>query len=224
MQWETRWTLIEGAASGDEAARREFVARYEGPVRAYLGARWRDTPLRGEIDDAAQEVFLQCFRDGGALARADAARGGFRPFLYGVVRREAQKVETLRAREYRRRGDDSFHPDRLEVDETTLSRVFDRRWAQDLIEAAGELFLARARELGADGERRAELLQLRYHDQLPVREIAGRWNEDAARLHRELSRAKGEFQDALREAVAAREGYAGETLDRECARVLELLG
>ncbi|MBK8268830.1 MAG: hypothetical protein IPK83_11220 [Planctomycetes bacterium] len=37
---------------------------------------------RGDLDDAVQDVFLECFRPDGALDRLDVHRpGGFRAFL-----------------------------------------------------------------------------------------------------------------------------------------------
>lgn len=217
----TRWTMISRAAGGDDDAWREFVECYAGPVRAYLGARWRDTPWHGEVEDTLQEVFLQCARAGGVLERADPARGGFRAFLYGITRREAQKVETRRARERAHLTDASVDGERVAADETTLSRVFDRQWARDLMEEA----YARFRALADDPAhaRRVELLRLRFEEGLPVREVADRWGEDAAHLHRELSRAKDEFRRGLRDAIQTREGYAGSNLERECEVVLGML-
>ena len=65
----TCWTLIEGAASGRAADRDEFARRYLPAVQAYLLARWKESPLAQERDDAVQEVFVECFRQGGALER-----------------------------------------------------------------------------------------------------------------------------------------------------------
>ena len=61
MSDSTRWTIIRGAAEGKPLDRAEFARRYAAIVRAYLGARWRHSPLLREIDDAAQEVFVTCF-------------------------------------------------------------------------------------------------------------------------------------------------------------------
>src|SRR5437870_13493007 len=94
----TCWTLTRGAAAGDAADRDAFGRRYAPVVRAYLAARWRHTPLRQHLDDAVQDVFLACFRAGGALDRADADRGDFRPFLYGVARNVALRYEASHAR------------------------------------------------------------------------------------------------------------------------------
>ena len=70
---ETCWTLIQSAARGRDAAREDFARRYLPVVRAYLSERWRSTYLADEVDDAIQEVFLECFRESGALEHADRA-------------------------------------------------------------------------------------------------------------------------------------------------------
>src|SRR4051794_16007086 len=119
----TCWTLIRGAAAGDAAARDAFARHYAPAVRAYLAARWRGSPLLADLDDAAQDVFLACFRDGGALDRADAGRGGFRPFLYGVARNVGLHYEQRRAR--RREQVAANVPEAADWD-AALSAVFDR--------------------------------------------------------------------------------------------------
>ena len=68
----TCWTMISGAASGNDADRREFATRYLPVVRAYLRARWRGRLDEQELEDAAQEVFLECLREGGVLDRVEA--------------------------------------------------------------------------------------------------------------------------------------------------------
>ena len=68
---ETCWTLIRAAAAGEEEDRSVFAHRYLPVVRSYLGVRWESSVLRSQLDDAVQEVFLECFRRGGVLARVD---------------------------------------------------------------------------------------------------------------------------------------------------------
>ena len=58
----TCWTVIRAASAGSPAERAELARRYLGVVRAYLAARWRDSHLRADLDDAVQEVFVECFR------------------------------------------------------------------------------------------------------------------------------------------------------------------
>src|SRR5215831_5732627 len=91
----TCWTVIRAAAAGSPADREELARRYLAVVRAYLAARWRGLNLRAELDDAVQEVFVECFRQGGALEAAGAGRvSSFRAFLYGVVRNVARRFES----------------------------------------------------------------------------------------------------------------------------------
>jgi len=70
----TYWSLIRKAADGSRSARSEFARRYESVARAYLSSRWRGKHLYEEIDDAVQEVFVDCFRSNGALGRVDSDR------------------------------------------------------------------------------------------------------------------------------------------------------
>src|SRR5262245_53461076 len=70
----TCWTVIRAAAAGSPADREELGRRYLGVVRAYLAARWRGSARRDDLDDATQEVFVECFRQGGAVEAAGAGR------------------------------------------------------------------------------------------------------------------------------------------------------
>lgn len=222
---ETCWTVIRDAARGDRAARSLFARRYESAVRAYLASRWTSAALRQEVDDAVQEVFMECFKERGALERAESSDGGaFRPFLYGLVRNVARRWEERRARELRR------HPpggpsrlDALEADETSLARVFDRAWARAVMRQAGERLRAQADRAGGAALRRVELLRLRFEEGLAIREIAESWQEDAARLHHEYAKARREFRAALREVVAFHLPGRPDGVDRECSQLLELL-
>jgi RNA polymerase sigma-70 factor (ECF subfamily) len=68
------------------------------------------------------------------------------------------------------------------------------------------------------------LLRLRFHDGLPVRDIAARWDADPAKLHHEYARAREEFRAALREVVAFHQPGSADAIDRACADLLGLLG
>ena len=94
-QDSTCWTLLGDAAAGGEGPRAEFVKRYE----PWSGRTWRpgggDPGLLQELDDTAQEIFIECLRGGGVLDRARADwPGGFRAFLYGAAGMLALRVET----------------------------------------------------------------------------------------------------------------------------------
>lgn len=212
----TCWTVIRGAAEGRLADREEFSRRYERIIRAYLAARWQG-PLLGEIDDAVQEVFVDCFREGGALGRADPARpGGFRAFLFGVVRHVAQRVERARARA----ADPLDGCEDASSDGRSPSQEFDRAWAQSLVRQAAQLQAARARATGPEACRRVELLRLRFGEDLPIREIAARWNDDPARLHHEYAKARHEFRAALKDVVAEHVAGTPAEIDKEAERLI----
>src|SRR5262249_48893927 len=136
----TCWTVIRGAAAGNGLDRDQFARRYAPVVRAYLTARWPGGARQQEIDDAVQEVFVECFRRGGVLERVGEGRpGGFRAFLYGVARNVALRVETDRARQNVRQAPGGSALDRVAASEASLSTVFDRAWAKALVREAARL-------------------------------------------------------------------------------------
>jgi RNA polymerase sigma-70 factor (ECF subfamily) len=219
----TCWTVIQAAAAGSAAEREEFARRYDRVVRAYLAARWRNSPCLRELDDAVQEVFVECFKQGGMLQRAEQGRpGGFRAFLYGVVRNVALRAEAGRAR--LRPPAERVDLDRVEADEDSLSRAFDRAWAKALLREAGRRQEEVARGSGEAACRRVELLRLRFQEGLPIRAIAERWGQDAAVLHREYAKARQEFKVALREVVAFHHPGSPVQLEQTCAELLQMLG
>ena len=222
---ETRWSLIRAASGGDPDARATFARLYLPIVRSYLTARWHGRPLAGEVEDAVQEVFLDCFRDGGALARLEPERtgNGFRAYLLGVIRNVALRVETQRAREFERKGNGKIHLEELAADETSLSRIFDREWARSVMREAADLLTQQARQRGVEATRRVDLLHLRFQEGLPIREIAKKWDVPAEHLHREYAKARKEFLEALKVIVVNRENCTPERLEEECMHLLNLL-
>src|SRR5207253_4468629 len=100
---------------------------------------WRGLPRPPDADDAAQDVFVECFRAGGLLEKADALRdSGFRAFLLGAARNIARRHES------RRRPADRL-PDDLLADDTGPAEAFDRAWARPPRKEAGRLQEGRAR-------------------------------------------------------------------------------
>jgi RNA polymerase sigma-70 factor (ECF subfamily) len=220
----TCWTVIRDAAGGDADARQGFARRYEGIVRGYLLARWRGSPLAQEMEDVVQEVFVEAFRDGGILERADAqAPGGFRAFFYGVIRNVARRAESRHGRRRDQQPPTAFYGETPDEQEQKLSRIFDREWARSMMRDAAERQRDAARDAGPDAQRRVELLRLRFYEGWPIREIARLWNADAADLHREYARARKEFRKALAEAVAYHHPASAAAVERECEELLALL-
>jgi RNA polymerase sigma factor (sigma-70 family) len=220
----TCWTLLRDAAAGGEASRAEFAARYAPVVRVYLAMRWRNSKLLRELDDTVQEVFIECLRDGGLLERARADRpGGFRAFLYGAVRNVALRAEAQRARQLAREPMGVVDLQGIPNSEEALSRVYDRAWAKAVVREAGDRQSVLAAQRGEAALRRVELLRLRFHEGMPIREIAGLWGLDAASLHHEYARARQEFRSALRDVIAFHHPGSPEDVDFECAQLLSLL-
>jgi RNA polymerase sigma-70 factor (ECF subfamily) len=186
----TCWTLIHAAADGDTSSRERFAKTYLPVVRTYLAARWRARPDSPAIDDAVQDVFVECFKPGGVLAKAEAERdGGFRAYLLGVVRNVARKKET------RTKAAEPL-PDSLPADDTSVAKAFDRAWVKTMLRQAAKGQADTAKGHPA-AERRVELLRLRFQEGLPIRDIAERWGEDPAKLHHEYATARAEFREAL---------------------------
>jgi RNA polymerase sigma-70 factor (ECF subfamily) len=213
----TCWTVIRAAAAGSPADREELARRYLGVVRAYLAARWHRSALHQDLDDAVQEVFVECFREGGVLEAAGAGRvPNFRAFLYGVVRNVARRFES---RPPRATGP---LPD-VQAEEESLSRLFERTWAQAIMAEAARLQRRRAAERGDEAVQRVDLLRLRFEDNLPIRTIAERWGVPAARLHHAYALARQEFKAALLEVVAFHHPGSAAEVEQEAEALLRSL-
>jgi RNA polymerase sigma factor (sigma-70 family) len=222
-QESTCWTVIAAAAEGCAAQRAAFAQRYQRVIRAYLAARWRNTPYLQDLDDAVQEVFVACFQRDGFLARAQRDRpGGFRAFLYGVVRNVARHLEARRSRDRQAAGDVDLN--QVPADEESQARLFDRAWARSLLREAARRQEDHARRTGAAALRRVELLRLRFHDGLTIRAIAARWQIEAATLHHDYAKARQEFKTALAEVVGFHHPGTAAEIERECVNLLSLLG
>lgn len=198
----TCWSVVLGAARGDPLKRQDFCHQYEQVIRAYLATRWRMRPDHDDISDAAQEVFLQCFQENGALERVDPARaGGMRAFLYGVTARTAAQIERRGRRWNRDHAADVGDPERIQAAEATLSRAFDKAWAQMVAREARLCLARRAASSGKAARLRFHCLEQRYfHGRWP-REIAANLDLDPQRVSELLHEAKSEFRAALLEVM-----------------------
>jgi len=216
----TCWTIIGSAAAGNRDDCSLFIQQYTPIVRAYLAARWKSGPCAKDLDDAVQEVFVEFIKPAGILETvATRCQGGFRPFLYGVVRNVARHFETRRGRDRLRTASDDVDLHQIADSEESQSRLFDRTWALAIMREAAQRQAERAKEIGPEAEKRVELLRLRFHEQLPIREIPARWQIDAAKLHHEYARAREEFKAAMLEVVAFHHPGSPEEIARECAEL-----
>ncbi|MFN3244977.1 MAG: RNA polymerase sigma factor [Planctomycetota bacterium] len=215
----TSWQLILDAGGRCADRRSEFANRYGAVVRAYLEARWGGRGRRGAIDDALQNVFVECFRRGGVLERVRADRpDSFRAFLLGVTRNVALRTEQRDGGRGEQRLDTEVMRGEAGPGALEPEQAFERRWARAMIAEALQATVARHPE-----DRTAELFELRFEQGLPIREIAGRWGCEAEELHRLYARARRRFGVCLRQVVAQHEACSEQQLDGECARLLALL-
>jgi len=219
----TCWTLIENAAKGESTSRDRFADSYGAILKAYFGARWRAHRLSDSVPDAVQEVFVECFKEGGLLGRADREReGGFRPWFFGAAKRIA-----LRFEEGRGMGREAEFPSRFDapvVDEKGLATIFDRAWAAELMRQAAECMAERAEEAGERERRWVELLRMRFEENRPIREIAKSWDADPAALHHEYAKARREFRSALLEVVGFHAPGSEADIERQAEELIALVG
>jgi len=216
---ETCWSLVARTTTNNPPACSRFGRTYLPLIRGFLALRWRGTKLVEEIDDATQDVFVECFRPNGPLKHTDATKGDFRGYLFGVARNVALRAEA----QARRRPMLEAPPSPVDVaaDDPSVSRVFDREWARMLMREAGQLMLLRSTD---DKSRlRVELLRLRFGRDLDMTEIAARLDIDLAALHRQYARAREEFRSCLRTVVAFHCVRTEAQLDDECRRLFDLL-
>ena len=221
---ETCWTVLRAAADGDRGARSEFARSYATPIKAYLRHRWGGNALLNDVDDAAQEAFVEAFKPEGAIDRADPERGDFRGLLYGVVRNVARRFEERASKASERHANGSVYLDGLPDDALALSKVFDRSWAQSLMQEAVSHH-EQASSADAVAQRRFRVMSMRHNDGLPIREIAVALGEsDVAVIHNDYRQARRAFTAHLRQVVAKHTGARDSEIDAECGRLFDLLG
>jgi RNA polymerase sigma factor (sigma-70 family) len=223
MNRTTCWTLIDAVRAGDRVAKDDFVERYLSPVRAYLRARWQGGALASECDDAVQEVFLRCFGRSSPLERVTPDNeGGFQAFLYGICRNVAREVERARSKGGAR--DPESDLDRREGNQERLTKTFDRAFARQVMKEARDRYREQVEAQGEEAQQRFELLRLRFESDVPIREIAKRWDQSADKLHKAYARARREYREALFSVVAEQNpGRSQADLERSAKRLLDAL-
>ena len=218
----TCWTLIDDAAAGEATALEEFAGRYLPLARAALGARWAEGPCAQDVDDAVQEVFVECLRAGGMLGRASARRPeNFRAFLYGVVRNVARRHEERWARRSDRPRTAPLDADRLRLDETSFEDAFDHEWARGILAEAARRQAGAVEPGDERAARRVELLRRHYGDGLELAALARTWNLEPRTVYHEAELALREFEAALKAVVAEHCPDHPEHVLPECRRLLE---
>lgn len=221
----TSWSMVLGAATGELVDREAFSVRYGPVIRAYLAARWHLGVDHDAVADATSDVFVECFKEQGALSRVEPGRpGGFRAFLYGVVKNVALMAERKFARRRDHTSEKDLDLDAFEGSEETLSVVFDRAWAQAVVkEARGRM--VRKAERSPAAQRRYEALALRFEQGLPPREISVLMQLPVERVYELLKEGRSDFRTAMLEVMAGyHPGCSEAEVDGHCRELLATLG
>jgi DNA-directed RNA polymerase specialized sigma24 family protein len=224
---DTSWTLL-GAACGEgdgaARARTEFVERYFRPVYAYLGAIVRD-PEKAE--DLTQGFFEVAILSGRLLARADPAKGGFRPYLKQALRNYVIDARRKGARSPvpgLRPDTESGGWDLIIADEAhAADAAFHDAWVRSLLEEALDRVCKICETKGQ--REHFELFAGRYLSD--VADLPG-WRALGARyaLDEKTARSRADtvsrhFRAALRE-ILRRDVGSDEDVDAEVAALLSL--
>jgi len=209
----TRWSRVLAAAGRSEpdagAALAELCAAYWYPVYALIRRRGHDPDAAADL---AQDYFAHLLEKG-TLAAADPSKGRFRAFLRTDCGFFLADARDRAARLKRGGGVTPISIDARDAegrylvepaDTLTAERLFDRAWAEALLERA----LARLAAEYAGSGRAALFAQLEPalmpgpHAE-PYAAIAGRLGMTEAAVQQAASRLRRRYRARLREEAAA---------------------
>lgn len=192
----------------------------------YLRDRWKASPLVQDVDDAIQDVFMECFRERGVLQRADPERGsGFRAFLLGATRNVARRFERQAHGKSAHRQPETDVLNAIESEEDRLIRNFERDWAQAIMKEAAAHHERLAMETGGNLALRWQALRCQFERGLDVQAIASELGGNPATVHKWIQRGRQDFAGCLHDVVAGQCGpdVTPEEIERECRRLAEFL-
>lgn len=124
---KTRWTWIDHARAGDQAAVRALFQKYRPAVVGWFSRR----VSAADAEDLAQEVFLRLFDK--ALADAEPGKGRFRSLVFAIARNVLGGEQRKRLAQKRGGGAEPA-PLEHEVAAPAEDEDFDREWIANLIE------------------------------------------------------------------------------------------
>jgi RNA polymerase sigma-70 factor (ECF subfamily) len=144
----TRWSLVFAARDAGAAGRQalgELCEHYRPVVLGYF--RRQDAPQLAE--DRTQAFFLH-FLESNLHARADAARGSFRAFLFTAVRHHWHEAMRNESAQKRRGGAEAGEEALAGLASTDAGpdRAFDRDWALTVFQRAQARLQAEAERSG----------------------------------------------------------------------------
>jgi RNA polymerase sigma-70 factor (ECF subfamily) len=210
---DTRWSLVLRAGSSDSGrqqreALESLCVNYWLPVYGYI-RRQGNSPENAQ--DLTQDFFLHVL-GGTFLTRANPERGRFRSFMLGALKNYLSDSRD-RERAVKRGGATEFLPLDFESGEASLQRepshsdtperVFQRRWARAVLDAA----LARLRQEFVQQGKAGLFDSLKVHlssSSLPgAANAADELGLTESAVKSALYRMRRRYRDVLREEVAA---------------------
>lgn len=207
----TRWSVISRLRAGLDAnaALEELYRAYWFPVYSFIRRRGH---TREEAEDLTQRFFHQLL-ERSTFESADREKGKLRSFLLTILQRMLQ-TEWAKQRSDRRGGKyahisidyslgEGFYIREL-TDQVTPEVLFDRKWAQVILQRALE---ALRREYAARGmEERFDVLKVAMDwnaREVPGAELAARLGMTENAVNQAVYRLRKDFRRALLEEIRA---------------------
>lgn len=199
----TLWMQVRDARDGRPTALNGLLTRYRPPVVNYLRGQGVSPE---DAEDVAQEV-LVALVEGGALDRAERARGRFRNLVIAVTRHQLGKRRRDDGR-LKRGGGASI----VSLDATGPvaspqgdDEAFDRAWLNRLLELALE-------RLRTEHPQWHEVVDLHLNSDSSYRDIAARVGRTEDAVDNSLRQGKAKLAEYLRAEI---EGYSDSADDSE---------
>ena len=211
---QTHWTQVALAARMDgspeaRAALEALCGRYWPSIYGFL-RRQGHTPA--DAEDLTQGFFAKLL-DPATLSYADRAKGRFRSFLLGALRRFLSDCHRHHAAAKRGRGKEVLALDFAEAERAYLEEVdpeqtpeeaFDRRWAATVLASALDDLEAEMRSAG-QGARFAELVRFlsAAGNEAEYAPVAGRLGLAVGFVPVAVSRLRDRYREMVRLRVLA---------------------
>jgi len=189
--------LVKAFQGGDQAALGGLIARYKGPLYAYLLRLSRD---RDAADDLLQEVFIKVIKKlpayrerGWSPPAADDSSGKFSAWLFTVAHHAA--MDHFRSGRRREDSLDAAAGDRLPLSDTLASPEPGPDGLLEGLQRA-EAFQAAFDRLSHE---QREVFLMRHYSGLPFKEIAGILGAPIGTVLARMSRAVAKLKAELGE-------------------------
>lgn len=225
----TRWSIVQGASSEDDAVRVPAIAEI---ARLYWAPVYTCLRLQHRLDiedarDATQEFFLQALTRA-LFGRYDPSRARFRTWIRLCL--DSFIANDAKARRRLKRGADAQHipldeaealVGRYASSDIAMDAIFDREWLRALIERALEDFRAKCQATGRETHfalmHRYDIELAESRDRPDYRMLAQQFDLPVTQVNNHLHWARRHFRECLLETLRAHSGSEEEF--REDARV-----